>query len=199
MTTETIHVVVRANHIPGPPQGQWTYADYLALPDDGYRYEIIDGVLYMAPAPIIPHQRFLLWLGRRLLAVVEDPGLGVVIPEPDVVLNGVVFRPDLAVVLNEQISIMDEKKIVGAPDLIVEIASPSTAAYDRDSAEGKQGAYTRSGVREYWIVDPATRTIEVLALTGDVYESLGVFVGHSILPSRVLAGALVVVQDCFPR
>lgn len=70
---DTATTVVRASHVPGPPQGQWTYAAYAQLPEpDGYRYEIIRGVLYMAPAPIPEHERLVSLIGARLVAVVEE-------------------------------------------------------------------------------------------------------------------------------
>jgi Uma2 family endonuclease len=87
MTTipDTATVVVRASHVPGPPQGQWTFEDYARLPDlDGYRYEIIDGVLYMVPAPIPEHERVAMLIGARLVAAVEDTGLGQVFGSPDI-------------------------------------------------------------------------------------------------------------------
>ncbi len=80
---DTAEVVVRASHVPGPPQGQWTYADYCALPDlAGYRYEILAGVLYMAPAPIPEHENVAAIVAARLVTAVEDTGLGRVLTSP---------------------------------------------------------------------------------------------------------------------
>jgi Uma2 family endonuclease len=183
----------------GPSQGHWTYAAYAALPDDGGRYEIINGVLYMAPAPMPDHENIVMLLGARLVAAVEDPGIGRVFGSPDVELGDAVVRPDAVVVLRTSRAIVERNKIIGAPDLVVEIASPSTMTYDRDVEEGKQGAYARAGVPEYWIADPKARTIEVLALEDDSYTSLGVFQGEDRLPSRVLSGLQFPVRACFPR
>jgi Uma2 family endonuclease len=84
--------------------------------------------------------------------------------------------------------------MIGAPDLAVEVASPSTAKHDRRK---KLGAYARAGVPEYWIVNPKNRTIEVLVLEGNLYRSFGFFSGHDILPSRVLPDLPVSVEQFF--
>jgi Uma2 family endonuclease len=89
--------------------------------------------------------------------------------------------------------------LIGPPDLAVEVASPSTAAYDRDPDEGKWGAYARIGVPEYWIADPLDRSIEVLVLADETYDSLGVFQGDDLLPSRVLPGLPTPARRFFPR
>jgi len=202
MTTipDTATTVVRASHVPGPPQGRWTYADYLALDEaEGYQYEIIDGVLYMAPAPIPEHERIVVLIGARLVAAIEDTGLGMVFGSPDIDVGPTTVRPDAAVVLNEHAGVVAEKRLIGPPDLVVEIASPSTAAYDRDADEGKRGAYARIGVPEYWIVDLSDQSVEVLVLEDDLYRSLGVFRGDDRLPSRVIAQLAAPVRRFFPR
>jgi Uma2 family endonuclease len=202
MTTipDTAAMVVRASHVPGPPQGRWTYEDYAKLGDlDGYRYEIIDGVLYMAPAPTPEHEHIDALIIARLVAAVDDSGLGTVYVSPDIDIGPTTVRPDAAVVLNEHADIIVENRLIGPPDLVVEIASPSTAAYDRDPDEGKRGAYARIGVPEYWIADPLDRSIEVLALEGDHYRSLGVYQGDERLISRLLPGISSPTRRFFPR
>lgn len=185
-----------ADDVPGPPQGQWTYADYAALPDDGRRYEIIDGVLYVAPSPRRAHQAANRWFVYYLTEHVQRAGLGEVFGAPfDVELSpNTVVQPDVVVVLQENASIITDTHIVGAPDLVVEVASPGSVGYDRRI---KQDAYVRTGVREYWYADPAARTIEVLVLEGDRYSSAGVFVDRSRLLSRVLPGFPVRVEQFF--
>jgi Uma2 family endonuclease len=199
MVIDALQTVIRADHVLGPPQGGWTYEAYAALPDDGLRYEIIDGVLYMAPAPLPDHENIVMLLGARLVITIEDTGLGRVFASPDVDLGSIVVRPDAVVVLANNPALIDRRKITGAPDLIIEIASPSTAAYDRDTTLGKQGAYARAGIPEYWIADPATRTIEVLVLAEGVYEMFGVFASGDVLRSNVLSDLAVPVERCFPR
>ena len=195
--TESLPMVVRADWVPGPPQGCWTYDDYAAIPDDGKRYEVIDGVLYLMPGPTTPHQassmRFSIHLGMH----VEMGGLGHVFAAPyDVTLPGVAnpVQPDIVVVLNDHLNIITHRGIEGVPDLVVEIASPGTVGHDRRT---KQDAYARAGVPEYWLPDPAHRTIEVLVLEGGEYRSLGVFEGAARLPSRVLPDLPTTVEQFF--
>lgn len=197
---DTAKTVVRASHVPGPCQGEWTYADYARLPaSEGFRYEIIDGVLYMAPAPTPQHERIGALIIARLVALVDDAGLGAVFVSPDIDAGPATLRPDAAVVLAGNLGIVAEQRLVGPPDLVVEIASPSTAAYDRDPVEGKRGAYARMGVAEYWIVDPAARSVEVLSLEGAAYVALGTFSGEQPVASRVLPGAALLAHRLFPR
>jgi Uma2 family endonuclease len=197
---DTATTVVRASHVPGPPQGQWTYAEYAALPNpEGFRYEIIDGVLYMAPAPVPEHERIGAVLIGRLVVAVEDTGLGQVFISPDIDAGGSTLRPDAVVVLSTNQGVIAETRLIGPPDLVVEIASPSTAAYDRDATEGKLGAYARIGVAEYWIVTPSTRTIEVFVLEDVVYQALGSFQGDEQLRSRVLPELALPARRFFPH
>lgn len=158
--TQRLH---RADLPPGdwPKQGAWTVADWERLPTDDVRYEVIDGVLFMITAPSSEHQWVAGQLTKFLLqyidAQAETPGLlfpapmGVILPTGSVI-------PDLVYVAIDRIAIVTDKRIVGVPDLVVEIASPGTAGYDRRE---KQDAYARSGVPEYWWIEPANRTIEV--------------------------------------
>jgi Uma2 family endonuclease len=196
---DTAEIIVRASHVPGPFQGQWTYADYAALPDDGNRYEIIDGVLYMAPAPIPIHEHIIALIIARLVVALDDTGLGQVFASPDVHVGSSVLRPDVVVVLTEHAGVIAQKNLIGPPDLVIEVASPSTAAYDRDALFGKRGAYARAGIPEYWLVDPQQYTIEVLALADDAYLSLGVFQGDDQIQSQIVTKAVLIVRSCFPR
>src|SRR5438067_3996346 len=177
MTIGRLPVVTPANNVHGPKQGHWTYNDYAAIPDDGKRYEIVNGVLYMSPSPSIAHQRIAGRLFRYLSAYVEDVGLGVVLSAPtDVELSPKdVFQPDVFVILNSGLEKIKELRVIGAPDLIVEVASPGTATQDRHR---KYHIYAQAGVTEYWIADPGTRTIEVLLLEDGEYHSQGIYQGR---------------------
>jgi Uma2 family endonuclease len=195
-TIERRSVVVPANWVPGPKQGQWTYADFTTIPEDGHRYEIVDGVLYMAPSPSLGHQGITGEIFAYLRSYVQMAGLGRVFIAPaDVELSYKnVVQPDVFVVLNEYLDRIAGSRLIGAPDLVVEVASPSTA---RHNLREKQDAYSRAGVAEYWIVTPGEQVVEVLVLAGDFYSSLGVFGGEEMLPSRIVPDMPVRVQQLF--
>jgi Uma2 family endonuclease len=178
-------VAIPANWVPGPKQGEWTYHHYAALPDDGQRYEIIDGVLYMAPSPTEAHQDAVLWLAHYLLIHVKIAGLGQVYVAPfDVELAPkLVVQPDVTVVLKANEEKITSTRIIGSPDLVVEVSSPSTIGYDRRE---KQDMYAHAGIPEYWIVHPGEQMIEVLTLEGNEYSSLGIFSGQATLLSKIV-------------
>ena len=96
--------------------------------------------------------------------------------------------------LNEHLDRIADSRLIGAPDLVVEIASPSTARHD---LREKQDAYARAGVPEYWIVTPGEQVVEVLVLEGDFYSSLGVYSGQEMLPSRIVPDMPVRVEQFF--
>lgn len=195
-TTERLPVVVPANWVPGPPQGQWTYADYAALPDDGKIYEVVRGVLYMSPAPTPGHQSISVRLVAFLFQFVEAVGAGRIFHAPtDVELApGDIVQPDVFVLLNNHLERIKQTRIVGAPDLVVEILSPGTMRHD---LQGKLEAYERAQVPEYWIVSPGEQVVELLVLEEGIYQSLGVFQGSAVLPSRIVAGWAVPVERFF--
>ena len=195
-TTDELSVVTPADWVPGPSQGSWTYDDYAALPDDGHRYEIVNGVLIMAPAPGPDHQSIIVRLAYYLFPYIDLAGVGKLFTGPiDVDLGPKnVYQPDLVIVLNAHLDRVAAKKIIGAPDLVVEVASPSTAAYDRLT---KYEKYAGAGIAEYWIVKPARSSIEVLTLEHGEYRSLGIFNGKATLPSRIVPGLPVRVEQFF--
>lgn len=148
----------------GPPQGQWTYADWEKLPDDSNRYEIIDGALYMTTAPSFFHQWIVSRLARYIGIPAEDKKLGLWAVAPvGVIMPGCdPVQPDFVIVLNKHASIIHDKRIFGVPDLIVEIMSPGNAVYD---AQIKLAAYERAGMPEYAIIDPKMRTLNLYTLS----------------------------------
>ena len=138
-----------------------TWEDVLRMPDDGNRYEFIGGRLYVTPAPVTRHQRISKRLQAALMRILEDAGRGEVFDAPFLVeFPGVGDRvqPDLIFVSDRRREIIGEKQVLGAPDLVVEILSPSTAHRDRGI---KLDLYARSGVRQYWIVDPVEDVVDV--------------------------------------
>ena len=110
-------MVTPADHMPGPGQGHWTYKDYANLPDDGHRYEIVDGVLYMAPSPNRSHQNTAFEIASYLRSHVKLTGLGQVFIAPfDVELNTrTVVQPDVIVLLNHNLDKITFSRIIGAP------------------------------------------------------------------------------------
>ena len=148
----------------------WTYENYQSFPDDGMRYEIIEGVLYVSPAPLPLHQ----YLSQELQFVLNSlriAGLGWVFVAPfDVVLpGGTPVQPDLFFVAKEQRHILTPKRVDGVPKLIVEITSPSNARHDRVT---KLNLYAKAGVAHFWLLDPEERTLEILKLDGVNYMVL---------------------------
>jgi Uma2 family endonuclease len=189
-------VMIPADWVPGPKQGQWTYQDYAAIPENGHRYEVVRGILYMAPAPSTGHQSSAGRFFYFLMTYVEFKGLGRVFMAPtDVELSpGDIVQPDVFVLLNTHLDYITSSRIIGAPDLVVEVASPSTARFDLNE---KLNIYAHAGVSEYWIANPDAHTIEVLKLEGSGYYSLGLFSGNATLPSLVVPDLPVRVEQFF--
>ncbi len=140
-----------------------TYDDYLRLPNDGRRYEILEGEIFVSPSPVTKHQIVSGNLYAILHHHVRTHKLGLVLHAPtDVVLSYTnVVQPDLLFVSNARKKIITEKNIQGAPDLMVEILSETSAEHDRTS---KKQIYARHGVKEYWLIDPDRETLEVYKL-----------------------------------
>jgi Uma2 family endonuclease len=162
-----------------------TAGDLRTLPDDGNRYEIIGGKLFVSPSPTSRHQVILTQLTTWLNLHVIQRGLGRVIVAPmDVHLSANdVVQPDLLVVLNESKEIVCEHGIVGPPDLVVEILSPSTMTADFIR---KAELYALHGVREYWIVDPVGETIIVQTLEGNRFIFVNEYGAGDTLRSPLL-------------
>ena len=136
-----------------PVDTRLTYEDYCLLPSDGKRYEIIDGELYVTPSPQFAHQISVTRMTRYLSAFVEDNHLGLVFVAPfDVVFSQFdVVEPDILYVSKARSEVLTRKNVQGAPDLVIEVVSESTAKIDRTI---KLKLYARFGVLEYWIFDP---------------------------------------------
>lgn len=162
----------QAGHIQICPDKErlFTYNDYLQLPDEEcFSYEVLDGKLIREPAPTVQHQRVSRRLQFALISYLSahDPE-GEVLDAPiDVTLSDInVCRPDLIYISGKNRGIVEEKRINGAPHLVVEILSPSTRAKDRIR---KRRIYERAEVPHYWIVDPADKVMEAYALTNGAY------------------------------
>lgn len=160
------------------PDGAWTDELYESLPEDGNRYEVINGRLVMSPSPEEPHQWASSILHWKWMAWAMENRCGRVYAAPfDVALlasspKHSYLKPDLIYVSNERSGVLTRKSIVGAPDLIVEILSPSTRS--RDLRE-KFEAYQKHGVTHYWVVDPDERYLLAFRLVGTMYCQIGRF------------------------
>ena len=180
-----------------PAQGQWRYEDYLRLPNDGRRYEVIAGVLYVANAPSFDHQYTVYQLARYLGAFAEARNLGIVIGAPFEVHLSETSRPvqpDVLFLSNEQKPSPGAQKFEGAPTLIVEVISPSSIRLDRHT---KFDVYERAGVTEYWLADPKTRAVEVYILSNGEYALFGQFTGDEVIRSQVLDELTIITSNLF--
>lgn len=163
-----------------------TYADYEKLPE-GSPYQLIGGELVMTPAPTPYHQRISMEIGYALVKFVKARDLGEVLYAPiDVYLfETETYQPDIIFISKERPTIIGEKKIEGAPDLVVEILSPSTAYYD---LRHKMRVYEKSGVKEYWIADPIEKTIELYENAAGAFSIFSKASEKGSVRSKLLAG-----------
>jgi Uma2 family endonuclease len=168
-----------------------TREEYLDLADDGFQYNMEQGVLYVAPSHDPEHGKLQLDFGSELREFLRKHSLGQVMVEVDALLpdGGDVVRPDISFVRSERARIL-LKHIHGAPDLICEVLSDSTRA--RDLGE-KADRYLKSGVREYWIVDSSDRSIQLWINRGESWEKRA----ESVLQSELLPGFSIDVPAFF--
>ena len=146
-----------------------TYEDYVLIPEDGKRHEIIDGEHHVTPAPNTRHQDVVMNLARVIGQFVHEHRLGRLYASPvDVVFSPTsIVQPDLVFVSSERTSIITRPNIQGAPDLVIEILSKGTRRKDEVV---KHRLYEQFGVREYWLVDPDLETVRVYRLTESGYS-----------------------------
>ena len=175
---------------------KYTYQDYLKLPDDGNRYEIISGDLIMPPAPNTIHQKVALKIEYELLKFNDKEIKGELFHAPyDVVMSDMnVVQPDILFVKTENSGIITDKNIDGAPDLIIEILSPSSRHYDQVQ---KKETYARFDVSEYWIVDPIKQSIEVYLNKEYEFELKQRLIREGAAKSEVLPGFQVDLKEIF--
>lgn len=173
-----------------------TYSDYQLLPDDGTRYEIIAGELYMTPAPVTRHQLIVGRLTQALMNYLDIHPIGTVLAAPtDVLLSETdVVQPDLLFVHNDSQARITEKNIQGPPNVVVEILSPGTSARDRQL---KRNRYEHFGVAEYWLVDPNRDEIELLRLASGHYHSEPVLTRPMTLTSPLFPELSVSLDGLF--
>ncbi len=175
---------------------KYTYSDYAEMPDDGNRYEIIDGELILVPVPTTIHQMVSGNIDYELRTFVKASSMGRVFDAPlDVKIDDVnVVQPDILFISNERKNIITEKNIAGAPDLAIEIVSPSSAYQD---LVNKKELYAVFGVREYWIVDPKKERVEIYVNKAGKFELNQQMEREGILKSVVLSGFELEMKKIF--
>jgi Uma2 family endonuclease len=173
-----------------------TYEDLRQFPDDGKRYELIHGEVHVEPSPNTKHQLSLLHLTFSLERYLSNNRLGVIFFAPmDVRLAAdSAVQPDLIFISSARTGIILDNYIDGAPDLAVEILSPSTAAYDRAS---KLALYAEMDVPWVWFPDPQVKTVEILKLEGKKYLVDSVLAGPQVLTSSLFPGWQLPLNELF--
>ena len=179
------------------PAGTWTYEDLFSLPDDGRRYEIIEGELCEMPSPTSAHGVTIRNLMFLLGPVIEALRGWLLTAPLDVFFPGAdPVQPDIVVLLPESNASLVVRGVEGPPDLLVEVLSPSNRGRDLLT---KRALYARAGVREYWIVDAMSRTVEILSLDRDAFHTAQVATGEEALLSPLLGGMAFPLPAVFAR
>ena len=175
---------------------RFTYADYESWDDDN-RYELIDGVAYMMAAPTFKHQGILGEFYRQFANHLKGKKCRVFVAPCDICLNGLgdeddtVVQPDLFVVCDD--SIMEKKRFNGAPEMVIEVLSPSSSKLDLFL---KLKKYQLAGVREYWIADPDAKAVNVHILENGRYV-ISPYEKDDIIAVYVLDGCIITLSDVF--
>ncbi len=188
--------------VAAPPKSivkRMTYAEYRAMPDDGKRYELVEGILRemeTVPAPTLAHQLASRGVFRKLDSFVTERKMGqVLFALVDVYLaDDLLYQPDVLFVANDGRAELTEYDVSGPPDLVVEIVSPGTRNIDRKE---KAANYAKHGVREYWLVYPEATIIEVFGLREGKFQLLGRYGESETVRSEVLAGLEFLTETVF--
>jgi Uma2 family endonuclease len=182
-----------------PMQGDWTEEDYLELESAfGNRMiELANGCLEVLPMPSLKHQRIVKWLLGKVDDFVVPRKLGetAMAPLPVRLFRGGIREPDIMYFEARRILDADRRPLDGA-DLVMEIPSPGRKNRERD-LQVKREEYARAKIPEYWIVDPETKTITVLTLSGKSYKVHGAYKPGDQAASKLLKGFKVAVSDVF--
>jgi Uma2 family endonuclease len=179
------------------PAGEWRYEDLERLPDDGKRYEIIEGELYEMPSPTSPHAVTIRNLMFLIGPLIEALGGWLMTAPLDVFFRGAdPVQPDMIVLLPERAARLTRRGVEGPPDLLIEVLSPSNRGHDLLT---KRTLYARAGVREYWIVDPESRTIDVLTLDRGAFHAIHEGVDRGEIVSPLLGGTSFPIARIFAR
>jgi len=178
------------------PAERYTYADYASWDDDN-RYELIDGEVFMMSAPSVEHQGISGELFRQIANYLVGKKCRVFAAPFDVCLSGkgdeddTVVQPDILVICDK--TKLDKQKCNGAPDMIIEVLSPSSTKHDKLIKFNK---YKQAGVREYWIADPVDKSVVVHILENGRYF-IGAYEGEGSIPVHVLEGCEIDLSGVF--
>ena len=178
-----------------------TIADWDAMPyREGYRYEIIEGELFVSCSPGLTHQRVTANLITLFVIFLRENPIGEFIPTPGLMLSeysGVI--PDLVVLLNQKSdAIITGERLTAPPDLVIEILSPGAANIRRDRMVKLQ-LYSKHGVPEYWIVDPDDLAVEQYVLHGSALKLMQTLQREDLLSSSAIPGFSCLVSEIFAR
>jgi Uma2 family endonuclease len=175
-----------------------TYDEFQTLPRDGSkRFELIEGEVFMTPSPNTKHQMAASNLHFALRKFIDEHDFGRVFFAPyDVMFSKwTALEPDLLFIRKERLSIITEANVAGAPDLVIEILSPSNKQYDRET---KMSAYEKAGVLEIWYFDPEDDSAEILNLGADGrYVVTAKLSGNAAIVSKALPGLSLTVDEVF--
>ncbi|MGB9715874.1 MAG: Uma2 family endonuclease [Thermodesulfovibrionales bacterium] len=173
----------------------YTYKDYEKLPE-GAPYQLIGGQLVMTPSPVPYHQILIGKIFLKLNEFVEENNLGIIIFAPiDVYLSETdTYQPDIIFISKDRLNIIGEKKIEGPPDLIIEILSPATAYYD---LRIKKDTYEQNGVKEYWIVDPIQKTMEIFINEKGRFKPVSTAKVEGEVNSEIFKGLTISLREIF--
>lgn len=174
-----------------------TWADYQQLPDDGRRYEVLEGELVVTPAPGYPHQKASMNISYRMEGwrlSRGDAGRVLCAPYDVILAEDTIVQPDIVYLSGTTLDHIHDDRLFGAPDVAVEIHNQRSASRDRIS---KLQIYATYRVKEYWLVDLEGRSITVLRLAGDGYETIASGTGETPLASEVMEGFFITPREAF--
>ena len=177
-------------------EGGLTYDDYASL-DDGNRYELVDGRLeLMSPGLSLTHQLVSYEVQRNIARTCEKDYVILYAPVDLILSDSEVRQPDILLVRRDRMHILSKRGVEGAPDLVVEIVSPSTVKRDKLD---KLRTYARYGITEYWIIDPEMGVLEQFMLQGERYEIENIFQGDDLVASPNIPCVTFTMQEIMDR
>ena len=176
------------------PERLLTYEDFLTLPDDGVRREIVEGEVLVTPSPNVRHQTLVLRLAYALENHLREHGGGRGFVSPlDVRLSEHdIVEPDVILVADDRVGIIKDKYLLGSPSLLIEVVSDP-----RTDRVRKRDLYARAAVPEYWIVDPDADRVEVYRLEGSAYPKPTILEPGETLTTEMLPGLRIDLAELF--